>query len=96
MNNKTSIEAMEAKTNFYELLERVSEGAEITITKNDKPVAKLVPFEKPDRAELADLFQKMKGFGAAHPLNPQGFGKISYRDLIDGNRILTKTLPNEF
>ena len=81
-----TVGAFEAKTKFSELLERVSEGAEITITKHEKPVARLVPFEKPSHVELAELFAQMKAFRAKHPLNPKGFKKVSYRDLIDGGR----------
>jgi prevent-host-death family protein len=35
--------AFEAKNKFSELLERVGRGAEFTITKHDRPVARLVP-----------------------------------------------------
>ena len=65
-----TVGAFEAKTKFSELLKRVSDGAEITITKHEKPVAKLVPFEKPSHVELATLFQQMEDFRAKHPLNP--------------------------
>lgn len=37
------ITAFEAKTRFGELLERVSKGEEVVITRHDKPVARLVP-----------------------------------------------------
>ncbi len=86
MNPSTTVGAFEAKTKFSELLERVSQGAEITITRHEKPVAKLVPFEKPSRVELAELFRQMDRFGAQHPLNPKGLEKVCYRDLIDGGR----------
>lgn len=33
----------QAKTRFWELLERVSNGEELVITRHDKPVARLVP-----------------------------------------------------
>ena len=81
-----TVGAFEAKTKFSELLERVSQGAEITITKHERPVARLVPFEKPSHVELATLFQQMEDFRAKHPLNPKGLEKVSYRDLIDGGR----------
>ncbi|MDB6020155.1 MAG: type toxin-antitoxin system Phd/YefM family antitoxin [Pedosphaera sp.] len=81
-----TVEAFEAKTRFSELLKRVSEGAEITITRYAKPVARLVPFKKPSRVELAALFQQMSDFRTAHPLNPKGLGKVSYRQLIDRGR----------
>ncbi len=85
-SSSLTVGAFEAKTKFSELLERVSEGAEITITKHEKPVARLVPIEKPSQVELAELFAQMKAFRANHPLNPQGLEKLSYRDLIDGGR----------
>jgi prevent-host-death family protein len=86
MNPSIIIGAFEAKTKFSELLERVSQGAEITITKHEKPVARLVPFDKPSRLELAQLFRQMDEFGARHPLNPRGKEKLVYRDLVEGGR----------
>lgn len=40
---ETSIGSFEAKTHFSQLIERVSRGEEIMITRRGKPVAKLVP-----------------------------------------------------
>jgi prevent-host-death family protein len=74
--NAVIVGAFEAKTKFSELLERVSEGAEITITKHEKPVAKLVPFEKPTRVELATLFQEMAAFRTNHPLILKGLRRF--------------------
>lgn len=84
--NSLTVGAFEAKTKFSELLEQVSQGAEITITRHEKPVAKLVPFEKPSRVELADLFRQMDEFRIQHPLNPKGLEKLTCRDLIEGGR----------
>lgn len=39
----STVTAFEAKTRFGELLERVSKGEEVVITRHDKPVARLVP-----------------------------------------------------
>ena len=39
----STVTAFEAKTRFGELLERVSRGEEVVITRHDKPVARLVP-----------------------------------------------------
>jgi prevent-host-death family protein len=86
MNSSLTVGAFEAKTKFSELLERVSQGVEITITRHEKPVAKLVPFEKPSRVELADLLRRMDDFRKRHPLNPSGLQRVSYRDLIEGGR----------
>lgn len=38
-----TVTAFEAKTRFGELLDRVSRGEEVVITRHDKPVARLVP-----------------------------------------------------
>ena len=86
MSGTTSIGAFDAKTKFSELLERVRRGEEITITKHEKPVARLVPYGKPSQVDLAVLFRQMAEFRAVHPLNPKGLPSISYRDLIEGGR----------
>jgi prevent-host-death family protein len=46
----SKVTAFEAKTRFGELLERVSRGEEVVITRHDKVVARLVP-EGPRRRE---------------------------------------------
>lgn len=38
-----TVSAFDAKTRFGELLDRVSKGEEVVITRHDKPVARLVP-----------------------------------------------------
>ena len=42
-SGSTSVGAFAAKNTFSELLERVARGAEITITKRNRPIARLVP-----------------------------------------------------
>jgi prevent-host-death family protein len=39
----STVTAFQAKTRFGELLDRVSRGEEIVITRHEKPVARLVP-----------------------------------------------------
>ena len=48
----SKVTAFEAKTRFGELLERVSRGEEVVITRHNRPVAKLVPIapSAPDAA----------------------------------------------
>jgi prevent-host-death family protein len=43
---KNSIGTFEAKTNFTQLIERVSRGEEILITRRGRPMAKIIPLEK--------------------------------------------------
>lgn len=78
--------ALEAKNQFSSLLEQVSRGVEITITENEKPVARLIPCAPLSRAGLRELFRDMEEFGARHPLNAEGLPKLTYRDLIEEGR----------
>jgi prevent-host-death family protein len=48
----SKVTAFEAKTRFGELLERVSKGEEVVITRHDKPVARLVPEGAPRLEEV--------------------------------------------
>ena len=47
-----TVTALEAKTRFGELLERVARGEEIVITKHDKAVARMVPEGGPNLANV--------------------------------------------
>ncbi|MGQ0735885.1 MAG: type II toxin-antitoxin system Phd/YefM family antitoxin [Acidobacteriota bacterium] len=47
-----TIGAFEAKTRFGELLDRVSRGEEIVITRHDRPVARLIPEGAPRQDEV--------------------------------------------
>ena len=69
-----SVTALEAKTRFGQLLERVARGEEVIITKHEKPVARLVP-EGPRNlesvraavAELRELRQRIAARNAGKP-----------------------------
>jgi prevent-host-death family protein len=62
-----TVTAFQAKTRFGELLERVSRGEEVVITRHEKPVARLIP-EGAGRADdvrrsvegLRDLQQRIR------------------------------------
>ncbi|MCX6924947.1 MAG: type II toxin-antitoxin system prevent-host-death family antitoxin [Verrucomicrobia bacterium] len=75
--------AFHAKTHFSQLLERVAKGEEITITKHDHPVARLVPADRPSREHVATIFRRMDAFRQSLP-KPKG--KESLRDLISEGR----------
>ncbi|MDA8193711.1 MAG: type II toxin-antitoxin system Phd/YefM family antitoxin [Thermaerobacter sp.] len=55
-----SVNVHEAKTNLSRLLEEVSQGAEVTIARAGKPVARLVPFEKPEGVKRVPGFLRGK------------------------------------
>jgi prevent-host-death family protein len=70
------VTALEAKTRLGELLDRVSHGEEIVITRHDKPVARLVPEGRPSLeqirnavAELQQLRSEMRGRSGFRPLS---------------------------
>ncbi len=56
-----SVTALEAKTRFGQLLERVAQGEEVVITRHEKPVARLVPEGRRNlesvRAAVAGMFE---------------------------------------
>ncbi|HHI88377.1 MAG TPA: type II toxin-antitoxin system prevent-host-death family antitoxin [Hellea balneolensis] len=55
-----SIGAFEAKTHLSALLEKVSKGAEFTITRRGKPVARLVPAVEARRTEINRVIERLK------------------------------------
>ncbi|MEY2442332.1 MAG: hypothetical protein QOJ46_1758 [bacterium] len=50
----------EAKTKLSQLVERAQAGEDVVITRNGKPVARLVPVEQPE-ATFASLRGKWRG-----------------------------------
>jgi prevent-host-death family protein len=81
-----AVGAFEAKTKFSELLERVSRGEEITITRHDKPIARLVPFARSSRAQIREAFCQLQDIKGRSRLNPPGKEKLTYRQLIEEGR----------
>lgn len=55
----TTISAFEAKTRFGDLLERVSRGEEIVITKHQKPIARLIPEGRPALSEIREAVDEL-------------------------------------
>ena len=62
-----SVGTFHAKTHFSELLERVARGEEITITKHDRPVARLVPVGRPTREQVATVFRQLDALRRSLP-----------------------------
>jgi prevent-host-death family protein len=55
-----TVTALEAKTRFGELLERVSRGEEIVITRHDKPVARIVPEGRPSLENVRRAVESLR------------------------------------
>ena len=79
----SSVGAFHAKTHFSQLLARVAQGEEITITKHDRPVARLVPAGRPSREHIAGIFREM---AALRQALPEAKSDESLKDLINQGR----------
>jgi prevent-host-death family protein len=76
-----TVGAYEAKTHLPKLLERVSKGERITITKHGVPVAILQPPESLRKAEPKQVIAELRKFRDKHRLNG-----LSIRDMIEEGR----------
>jgi prevent-host-death family protein len=54
-----TVTALEAKTRLGQLLDRVSRGEEIVITRYDKPIARIIPQGRPARAEVREAVNEL-------------------------------------
>jgi prevent-host-death family protein len=81
-SGKNVVGAYEAKTHFSELLERVADGEEITITRHGTPVARLAPV-KPAATEESrrDAILAMRALASRNRLEG-----LSIKDLIAEGR----------
>ena len=75
------IGAFEAKNKFSELLERVGRGAEFTITKHDRPVARLISAHAPARKDRKKATAELRTLRERYSLKG-----LSVRELIDQGR----------
>ena len=76
----SSVGAYEAKTHLPQLLERVSKGERITITRHGVPVAMLVP-ACPEKADVEDAVRRMLEFGKGRSL-----GGLTIREMVEEGR----------
>ena len=81
-----TVGAYEAKTKLPELLERAASGEEITITRHDQPIAKLVPVARRSNTDLEELFLQMDEIRRRSVLNPRGKEKLTIKQLIEEGR----------
>lgn len=79
-----TIGAFEAKTHLAALLERVSKGETITITRHGVPAARLVPVEEPAKRMMhATLVERMRDLRAR--VKPD---RITVKEMIEEGRRL--------
>jgi prevent-host-death family protein len=66
----------EAKNKLSELIGRVARGEEITITRHDEAIARLVPVKGPSRNEAAQAIAAIRALRAKHRM------KLSTADIL--------------
>lgn len=76
-----TIGAYEAKTHLPKLLERVSKGERITITKHGVPVALLLPPACQHKADPAKIIRELRNFRSQNRLNG-----LRLREMIEEGR----------
>ena len=88
-----SVGSFEAKTHLPQLLERVAQGEEFTITKHGKPVARPVPAVPAEpEPDVRQVIEELKAFRDGNTLGEGG----TIRDLIEEGRRSRPALTEGF
>ncbi len=77
-----TVGAYEAKTHLPRLLDRVARGEEIRITRNGRPVARLIPESAEEAPDIKAVIAEMREFRKGHHLGDD----LTIRQLIDEGR----------
>jgi prevent-host-death family protein len=77
-----SVGAYEAKTHLPQLLDRVASGEEIQITRNGRPVARLVPEPAEETTDIRSVIAQIREFRKGRKLG----NDITIRNLIEEGR----------
>jgi prevent-host-death family protein len=76
-----TITAFDAKTRFGELLDRVATGEEIVITRHDKPVARIVPENRNNLADIQDAVNGLRELRQQISSRKKGGRKLTDKDV---------------
>jgi prevent-host-death family protein len=77
-----SVGAYEAKTHLPQLLDRVARGEEIQITRNGRPVARLVPEPTENTTDIRAVIAQIREFRKGRRLGDD----VTVRELIEEGR----------
>ena len=77
----SSVGAYDAKTRLPQLLDEVTNGEKITITRHGQPVAMLVPMPGGRKGNVAEVIQALKEFRKGQTLGP-----LPLRQLVEEGR----------
>ena len=76
-----SVTALEAKTRFGKLLERVARGEEIVITRHEKPVARLVPEGRKSLEQVREAVAGLRSLQAEIKARTRGQKTLAYTEV---------------
>lgn len=77
-----TVTAFEAKTRFGELLDRVSRGEEIVITRHEKPVARIIPEGRPALAVVRQAVNELRAL-RREMAKRRGFKPLADKEIRD-------------
>ena len=78
----STVTALEAKTRFGELLDRVSRGEEIVITRHEKPVARIIPEGRPTLTEVRQAVDELRAL-RQEMAKRRGFKPLTDKEIRD-------------
>jgi prevent-host-death family protein len=76
-----TVGAYEAKTHLSQLIEEVTRGGQVAITKNGIPVALLIPVPSTQKPDAREVIRQLREFRRGVTL-----GGISVREMIEEGR----------
>jgi prevent-host-death family protein len=77
----STVTALEAKTRFGELLDRVARGEEIVITRHDKPVARIIPEGRKSLDSVRRAVESMRTM--REEMKRTGFKSLTDKEIKD-------------
>jgi prevent-host-death family protein len=77
-----TVTAVQAKSRFGELLDRVAGGEEIVITRHDKPVAKMTPVRERNLEKVREAVSQLRALREEIALRP-GFKPLTVKEIRD-------------
>lgn len=86
-NGSATVGAHEVKANLGQLLDRVTNGEEIIITRHRAPIARLVPFGKPaNRAQVGENLAELDAIAGRIKARGVALSQADIRDAIESGR----------
>ena len=76
-----TVGASDAQHDFVQLLDRVERGESVTITRQGRPIAQLVPIPSPQTPDHLEAIRQLREFGKGRRLDG-----LRIRSLIDEGR----------